>query len=139
MKKWLIIFFGVLFLGLNSLEAKTTFLDVSVEVAAKASSRILNATTKQLQKKYLKHAADFGITGNWNKAAASKFSSAINQHINSPGIKIIQGTYKNQPAIHYLNPKTGLNVISHPNGQFWSGWKLGSQQLQGVLKNGTLW
>jgi hypothetical protein len=41
MKKWLIIFFGVLFLGLNSLEAKTTFLDVSVEVAAKASTRLL--------------------------------------------------------------------------------------------------
>ena len=42
MKKWLIIFFGVLFLGLNSLEAKTTFLDVSVEVAAKEGTKLLN-------------------------------------------------------------------------------------------------
>jgi len=110
-----------------------------VEGAAEGSSRILNTTTKQLQKKYLKHAADFGLSGNWNKTAASKFSSEINQHINSPGIKIIQGTYRNQPAIHYLNPNTGLNVISRPNGQFWSGWKLGPEQLQGVLKDGRLW
>jgi len=109
------------------------------EGEAAKSSRVLNYTQKSLQKKYMKHAADFGITDNWNKAAAGKFSSTINQHINSPGIKVIQGTYKNQPAIHYLNPNTGLNVISRPNGQFWSGWKLGPQQLEGVLNNGTLW
>ena len=113
-------------------------VDVSVEEAAKSSSRILNMTTRQLQKKYLKHAADFGITDNWNKAAASKFSSAINRHINSPDIKIIQGTYKNQPVIHYLNSKTGLNVISHPSGNFWSGWKLDSRQLNHVLTHGGL-
>ncbi|MBC6427310.1 MAG: hypothetical protein GDA51_12795 [Ekhidna sp.] len=78
------------------------------------------------------------MTGNWNKAAASRFSSAINQHINSSGIKIIHRTYKNQPAIHYLNPKTGLNVISHPSGQFWSGWKLDPRQLNHVLTHGGL-
>ena len=86
----------------------------------------------------MKHAADFGLTGNWNKATASKFSSAINQHINSLGIKIIYGSYRNQPAIHYLNPNTGLNVISRTNGQFWSGWKLTSEQLKHVLKHGNL-
>ena len=110
---------------------------VQVATAAKTSSRILNMTTKQLQTKF-KHAADFGVTGNWNKAAASKFSSAINQHINSSGVKIINGTYRGQPAVHYLNPNTGLNVISRPNGQFWSGWKLNTGQLQNVLQHGGL-
>ena len=106
-------------------------------LGAKGGSRILNITTKQLQTKF-KHAANFGVTGNWNKATASKFNSAINQHINSPGIKIINGTYRGQPAVHYLNPTTGLNVISRPNGQFWSGWKLSPEQLQNVLKHGDL-
>ncbi len=48
MKKWLIILFGVLFLGFNNLEAKTTFLDVSVELATKRSITGFNALVKQL-------------------------------------------------------------------------------------------
>jgi len=106
-------------------------------VAAKTSSRIFNASTKQLQAKF-KHAGDFGVTGNWNKAAAGRFNSAINQHINSTGVQTIQGTYRGQSVIHYVNPNTGLNVISSPSGQFISGWKLNPAQLQNVLKHGGL-
>jgi len=73
-----------------------------VVINAKGSSSILNSTARQLQTKF-KHASDFGVTGNWNKTAAGKFSSAINQHINAPGIKVIQGTYHKLPATHYLN------------------------------------
>jgi len=76
--------------------------------------------------------------GNWNKAATGKFSSAINQHINSSGVLAIQGTYRGSPVIHYLNPNTGLNVVSSPNGQFISAWKLNSVQLLNVLKHGGL-
>jgi len=64
---------------------------LGVKAAAKSSSRILNTTAKQLQKKF-KHAADFGVTGNFSKANAAKFNSAINQHLNSSGVKAIQGT-----------------------------------------------
>lgn len=106
-------------------------------IAAKTSSQILNATTKQLQAKF-KHAADFGVTGNWNKAAAGRFNSAINQHINSAGVQTINGTYRGQAVIHYVNPNTGLNVISSPSGQFISSWKLNPAQLQNVLKHGGL-
>ena len=81
------------------------------------SSKILLNTPKQLQAKF-KHAVDFGITGNYNKLNAAKFSSAINQHINSPDIQVINGTYRGDPVIHYVNPNTGLNVISSPSGQF---------------------
>ncbi len=109
---------------------------VVLEVA-KLSSRILNTTTKQLQAKF-KHAVDFGVTGNWNKAAAGKFNSAINQYINSAGVKTINGAYRGQSVIHHVNPNTGLNVISSPSGQFISGWKLNPVQLQNVLKHGGL-
>lgn len=102
-----------------------------------SSSKILQTTAKQLQKKF-KHAADFGVKGNYNKANAAKFSSAINKHINSSNVKAIQGTYRGNSVTHYLDPKTGLNVIANPNGSFHSGWKLGSEQLMNVLKHGGL-
>lgn len=110
--------------------------DITVEAsAAKTSSNVLLNTSRQLQAKF-KHAGDFGVVGNYSKANAGKFSSAINQHINSAGVQTIQGTYKGQSVIHYVNPSTGSNVISSPIGQFISGWKLNPAQLQNVLKHG---
>ena len=110
---------------------------VKAAQVGRGSSRILNTTAKQLQSKF-KHATDFGLKGNWNKTAAGKFNSAINQHINSSGVRVINGTYRGQPAIHYLNPSTRLNVISTPQGQFWSGWRLTPTQLRNVVKHGGL-
>ncbi len=78
------------------------------------------------------------MSGNYNKANASKFSDAINQHINSPDVQVIQGTYRGNPATFYLNPKTGLNVIVDPKGNFVSGWKLSPQQMNSVLTSGKL-
>ncbi len=105
--------------------------------AARSSSNVLLNTSRQLQAKF-KHAGDFGVVGNYSKANAGKFSSAINQHINSAGVQTIQGTYRGQSVIHYVNPNTGLNVISSPSGQLISGWKLNPAQLQNVLKHGGL-
>jgi RHS repeat-associated protein len=115
--------FGILFSGLGK--------------AFKSSSKILSMTISQLQSKF-KHAADFGVVGNYTKANAAKFSAAINQFINSEGVQVINGTYRGQPVIHYLNPHTGLNVISSPTGQFISGWKLNPEQLQNVITRGSL-
>lgn len=107
-----------------------------VDDVAKSSNVVLN-NTRKLQAKF-KHAEDFGVVGNYSKENAAKFSSAINQHINSVGVETINGTYRGQSVIHYLNTKSGLNVISSPSGQFISGWKLNSAQLQNVLKHGGL-
>jgi|GEM_PF-720049 len=106
-------------------------------VAARESSNILLNTSKQLQAKF-KHAGDFGVAGNYSKANAGRYSSAINQHINSAGVQSINGLYRGQSVIHYVNPNTGLNVISSPSGHFISGWKLNPAQLQNVLKHGGL-
>lgn len=102
-----------------------------------ASSSILLNTSRQLQAKF-KHADDFGLIGQYSKGNVAEFSSLINQHINSTGVQAINGTYRGQPVIHYLNPNTGLNVISTSSGQFISGWKLSSIQLQNVLQHGSL-
>ena len=62
------------------------------QMLAPAGNILLNSA-RQLQAKF-KHAGDFGVLGNYSKANASKFSSAINQHINSAGVQIINGTYR---------------------------------------------
>ena len=110
----------------------------SQSIAAEgASSQILRTSTQQLQSKF-KHAADFGIQGNYNAANGAAFRSAINQHINSPGVQVIQGTYRGTPVTHYVNPQTGLNVMSNSAGEFLSGWRLSPQQLQHVTTTGKL-
>jgi len=109
-------------------------------VARTESSNVLLNTSRQLQSKF-KHAGDFGVMGNYSKANAGRFSSAINQHINAPGTQIIQGTYRNanNPVIFHLNPNTGLNVISTRSGQFITGSKLSPAQVNDVLTKGFLW
>jgi hypothetical protein len=90
-----------------------------------------------LQKKF-KHAGDFGVPGNYSKANAKKFNSAINQHLNAPNVKPTPGTYRGDQVIHHLDPDTGLNVITDQTGNFVSGWRLGNEQLQNVLQHGGL-
>jgi RHS repeat-associated protein len=102
-----------------------------------ASSRILGNSAKQLQKKF-KHAGDFGVPGGYSRASAAAFSRALNQHINSPAVRAISGTYRGNPVTHYVNPGTGLNVIADQAGNFVSGWRLSGAQLQNVLSRGSL-
>lgn len=109
-------------------------------VATRGSSSILLNTSRKLQAKF-KHAGDFGVVGNYNKANAAKFSSALNQHINAPGTQIIQGAYRNanNPVTFYLNPNTGLNVVATRSGQFITGSKLSPAQVNDILTKGFLW
>ena len=62
----------------------------------------------------------------------------MNQHINSSGVRAIEGTYRGNPVTHHLNPETGLNVMSDAAGNYVSGWKLGVEQLESVLATGRL-
>lgn len=118
-------------------EARGASTTPSAVVVATNSSDVLLNSSRQLQSKF-KHAGDFGVTGNYSKANAAKYSEALNQHINSPAVTKISGTYRGDPVTHYLDPATGLNVIVDPSGVFVSGWKLGPQQLQNVLSHGGL-
>jgi hypothetical protein len=106
------------------------------KAAAAKAAKSVKVTDKQLQKKF-KHAGDFGVSGNYHDNGA-KCGSAINEHVNSPDVKVIQGTYCDDPATLYVNPNTGLTVITDPKGNFVSGWKLSPQQLNHVLTNGKL-
>lgn len=99
--------------------------------------RNINVSAKTLQKKF-KHAKDFGVNGNYNPASASKFQHAIEKHVADSSTKVVQGTYRGDPVRHYINPKTGLNVVKDVAGNFVSGWKLSPAQLKHVLSTGAL-
>lgn len=101
-------------------------------------NRSLQFSAKQLQKKFTKHAADFGIKGNYNSANAKLFGKAIQSHVKNRATQVIKGTYRGENVTHFYNPKTGLNVIKDANGNFLSGWKLNPTQIQHLLKSGKL-
>jgi colicin D len=101
-------------------------------------NRALRFTERDLQKGFTKHGADFGLGGSWNPSRAEEFRAAVLRHINGPGVRMIEGTYRGDPVVHYLDPKTGLDVIADMAGNYVSGWKLGAEQLESVLSTGRL-
>jgi hypothetical protein len=102
-----------------------------------AFSRIVTFMPRQLEKGFKKHGADFGLTSNWNPSRAAEFSAAVNSHINSPGLRIIPGSYRGQSGfVHYLDPRTGLNVVTDVNGNFVAGFELYENQLSDLLSTG---
>jgi hypothetical protein len=103
-----------------------------------ANSKILQTTDRELQKTFSKHGPDFGLSGNRNPGRATDVSQGINSQVNAPSVQAIHGTYRGQNVVHYLDPKTGLNVISDPSGGFISGWQLGLEQLESVISSGRL-
>jgi hypothetical protein len=53
-------------------------------------------------------------------------------------LSVDEGYYRSTKdgAIHYVDPKTGLNVFTRPNGELWSGFKLSKEQLDSLSKTG---
>jgi hypothetical protein len=100
--------------------------------------RNISIDPQQLQSKFGKHASAFGIIGSWNQETARQFQQALIAHVQSADVKRIVGTYHRAPVIHYVNPETGLNVMTDMAGNFISGWKLNPAQLLNVLNLGSL-
>jgi hypothetical protein len=112
-----------------------------ISCATKSTSTVLKfPSIRAIQKFFTKagHGAELGLKGNWNPAQATPTRSAINQFINSPGVKVIQGTWHGNQVTHFVNPSTGFNIMSDQAGNFVSGWKLSAEQLQSVLTSGRL-
>lgn len=93
---------------------------------------------KQLQKKYEKHAKDFGVKEPWRKGAAEKFKKAVDDFLDSPTTKHRDGTYNGDPATLSFNPSTGQVVVTTRSGDFVTGFKMNYTQLQHVIRDGSL-
>jgi len=84
---------------------------------------------KKLQKKF-KHASDFGVDGNNNKANQAKFKAALEDHMKSPDTAE-KGTYgyvDNSKV--FFNSNTNNVVIIDENNNFVSAFKLSSDTPQ---------
>ena len=88
------------------------------------------------------HAEDFGISGPYNKATRQAFMRAVGRFVNSPDTEVVEGTFRGQSAIHYVNPSTGLHASfasTGPNvGEYLGGWKSSGDQLAYLLGQGKL-
>jgi len=58
--------------------------------------------------------------------------------VTNAATKVIKGTFRGQSVTHYVDAKTGLNVIKDASGNFLSAWKLNKDQLRNVLTRGKL-
>ncbi len=92
---------------------------------------------RQIQKKF-KHAADFGVSGNYNLQTAAEFAAAIQAHLQKQGVQEISGTYRREPVKHYFDPLTNLNVMVDAGDNFISGWKLTAAQVVELLTTGDI-
>ena len=92
---------------------------------------------RQIQKKF-KHAADFGISGNYNLQTAAAFAAAIQAHLQKQGVQEIVGSYRREPVKHYFDPLTNLNVMVDAGDNFISGWKLTSAQVVELTTTGDI-
>jgi hypothetical protein len=66
------------------------------------------------------------------------FSNAILDHIDSVK-NPIAGTYRGTTHVtHYYDSATGIDVMVDSAQNFVGGWKLSSQQVENLLRNGNV-
>jgi hypothetical protein len=88
------------------------------------------------------HAEDFGVSGPYNKANGGAFVNAISRFVKSPDTQVLDGTFRGERAIHYVNPDTGLHASFAARGsnvgEYLGGWKSSGDQLRYLLEQGKL-
>jgi hypothetical protein len=100
----------------------------------------LSFTDRQLQSQLAQHGPDWGFPGTISNDVATRqdFLSVLLDHIDSSGTTRIEGTYRGDPAVHYIDPETGLNVFTTSDGGFWGAWRLSPAQIENVILRGSL-
>ena len=94
---------------------------------------------RKLQHTFGKHAADFGISGIWNTHNGDLLQKAIEDHVASPQVHAIQGTFRGTISVtHYFDPATHLNVMVDTKDEFVGGWKLSAAQVSHLLSSGNV-
>ncbi|MEV7511795.1 putative T7SS-secreted protein [Streptomyces sp. NPDC091201] len=99
------------------------------------------SSQKVMSKKFHAHAGDFlDNPGNLNKANLQRFEQAMREHMTADGTKIYRFDYRGQgQAVGFIDTASQKMVMLHSDGTFWSAWKLGDKQFQGIIDKGFLW
>ena len=121
--------------GLGTASRGTVPATGALKSAPASAAPAVHFDATQIQRKF-GHAADFGVSGDYNPANAASFVSALSNHI--ANADAMTGTYRGIPATHYFDPNTGPNVMVSPAGDFISGWKPNPTQIESLLRSGNV-
>jgi Colicin D/Pretoxin HINT domain len=102
------------------------------------SGKDINFDPKNLQHTYNKHASDFGITDNWNKANGQKFEQTIRDFVDAPTTVGLPGTYRGNPVTHFFDPSTHQDVMIDPYNNLVAAWQLDEDQVHYLLTYGNV-
>ncbi|MEU0336967.1 hypothetical protein [Streptomyces sp. NPDC006193] len=77
---------------------------------------------------------------NTNAANLQRFEASLREHMTAGGTKLYHFNCGNQePAVGFIDPASEKMVMLRSDGRFWSAWKLGDAQFQGIIDKGLLW
>lgn len=77
------------------------------------------------------------VTNSEPTPTRADFLSRLVDHEGAPGTARVEGTYREQLAVHYVDPESGLDVVSTREG-FWAAWRLGPAQIENVILRESL-
>lgn len=97
---------------------------------------VTSFTTSKLQHEW-KHAGDFGLSGNWNKANGELYEKAIRNHIQG-ATDVWKSKYRGDEVYVYYDRNTGLGAYTDLNGYYIGGWKFSKEQFEFHQKNGQV-
>ncbi|MGN7457400.1 polymorphic toxin-type HINT domain-containing protein [Paenibacillus pasadenensis] len=97
---------------------------------------VTSFTTQKLQHEW-KHAKDFGINGNSNKAGWASYQQAIEKHIQGAS-NVWKSKYRGNDVYVYYDKNTGLGAYTDLNGNYVGGWKFSDAQVEFHKNNGQV-
>ena len=89
----------------------------------------LTIDRRQIERKYSKHAADFGVDLPRGVAGFDEISRRIRDLVEAPTTRHTRILYRGEPAIANYDPTTRLVVLQREDGSFLSGWQLSPDQF----------
>ena len=93
-------------------------------------------TTSKLQHEF-KHAGDFGVTSNWNKATGETYQQAIENHIET-ATDVYKSTYIGHDVHVYFNKNTDVGAYTDLSGNYIGIgflYNISENRLEKELKN----
>ena len=107
--------------------------------SADQTARPLTTDFTQLEKKY-KHAQElFDVPKTGNPRHWPVFERRLREFAGAPDTVRIDGTYRGDPAILYLDTvDMRRTVLTYPDGTFWSTWLLDPRQMTNVWERHAL-
>jgi hypothetical protein len=106
-------------------------------LAREALGKTLTISEASLQHAF-RRAAEFGVKGNWNKAAGAEFGAALEAHVANPATQAIHGWWRGEQATIFFNAQNNLTVVRTAAGELWTAFRASAGQAQNLLRSGRL-